>query len=84
MIAQYGFHFSRTKILPPEYHRLLLKAFDFRNLADYQTEVAIGSEAVDELIEGGRRFLEAASRYLEELPEKVERLGEAKDEIGEA
>lgn len=68
VIAQYGFHFSRTKILAPEHHRLLAKAFDFRNLADYQTEVAFGLEVVEELIQGGRKFLEAASRYLEEPP----------------
>jgi uncharacterized protein (UPF0332 family) len=67
VIAQYGFHFSRTKILAPEYHRLLVKAFDFRNLADYQIEVTIGSEAIEELIQGGREFLKAASRYLEGL-----------------
>jgi uncharacterized protein (UPF0332 family) len=75
VIAQYGFHFSRTKILAPEYHRLLAKAFDFRNLADYQIEVAIGSEAVEELIEGGRKFLQAAYRHLEELQEDPDSQG---------
>lgn len=84
VIAQYGFHFSRTKVLAPEYHRLLAKAFDFRNLADYQTEIVLGSEAVEELIEGGRRFLQAAASYLRETPGDEEPpVGEDGGESGE-
>ncbi|HEV2854133.1 MAG TPA: HEPN domain-containing protein [Thermoanaerobaculia bacterium] len=82
VIAQYGYHFSRTKILSPEYHRLLAKAFDFRNLADYQTEVALSAEAVEELIERGREFLRAASSYLGDPPGDEETSGEA--ESGES
>lgn len=45
----------------------MLRALRTRALADYQVEVPIDPEAVEELIQGGREFLEAASPYLEGL-----------------
>lgn len=68
VLAQYGRHFSKTRLLDPEYHRLLATAFDLRNLADYQTEVPIRADVVLDLIQGGRSFIEAAALYLKELP----------------
>ena len=38
-------------------------------IADYQIEVPIQPQEAQDLIEGGRSFLEAASRYIEELAE---------------
>ncbi len=67
VLAQYGRHFSKTKLLDPTFHRLLDRAFEFRQIGDYQT-LPINPEVVQELIDGGRTFLAAASRYLEELP----------------
>jgi uncharacterized protein (UPF0332 family) len=72
VVAQYGRLFSKTKILDPSFHQLLAAALDLRHIADYQTEVPIKPEIVEELLEGGRKFLEAASRYLEELPAGAE------------
>lgn len=66
--GQYGLLFAKTKLLDPAFHRLLDDAFELRQAADYQAEVTIKPEVVQELIEGGRSFLAAASRYLEELP----------------
>lgn len=65
VVAQYGLRFARTEELDRRFHQLLLRALRTRALADYQVEVPIDSEAVEELIQGGREFLEAASRYLE-------------------
>lgn len=69
VLAQYGRHFSKTRLLDPEYHRLLATAFDLRNLADYQTEVPIRAEVVLDLIQQGRSFIDAALQYLKDLPE---------------
>ena len=69
VLAQYGRHFSKTQILDSTYHTLLLNAFKLRQFADYQIEVPIESEDVEELIAGGRSFLKAASDYLAHLPE---------------
>jgi uncharacterized protein (UPF0332 family) len=68
LVAQYGLRFAKPEKLDRRYHEVLRQAFQTRQLADYQTEVAIDPEVVRELIEGGRSFLVAASRYLEELP----------------
>lgn len=65
VLSQYGFHFSKTRILDPAYHRLLGTAFDLRNLADYQTEVDLDVEIVLDLIQQGRSFIQAASKYLQ-------------------
>lgn len=69
VLAQYGLLFAKTKILDPSFHKLFGSAFDLRQLADYQVEVPIESELVEELIAGARSFLNAASDYLAHLPE---------------
>jgi uncharacterized protein (UPF0332 family) len=68
LVAQYGLRFAQPEKLDRRYHEVLRQAFQTRQIADYQTEVAIDPKVVQELIEGGRSFLAAASRYLEELP----------------
>jgi uncharacterized protein (UPF0332 family) len=83
VVAQYGLRFARTEELDRRFHQLMLRALRTRALADYQVEVPIDPEAVEELIQGGREFLEAASRYLEglsgdpEVPEDEEPPGGA-------
>lgn len=72
VIGQYGFLFARTGALDPAFHQLLLRAFKIRQLADYQIEVAIQAEVVDDLISGGFKFLEAASRHIAENPESAQ------------
>jgi uncharacterized protein (UPF0332 family) len=66
VVGQYGLLFARTDNLDRHFHQILLRAFKLRQLADYQTEVTIEPEVVEELIEGGRKFLAAASKYLAE------------------
>ena len=69
VVAQYGRYFSKTRLLDPGYHSLLLTTFDLRQFADYQVEEPVKAEVVSDLIAGGRRFLKAASDYLAHLPE---------------
>ena len=64
VLAQYGLHFAKTRILDPRFHRLFDEAFSLRQVADYSTEPAPESEKVRELIEGGEAFLRAARDYL--------------------
>lgn len=68
VLAQYGRHFSKTRLLDSTYHSMLATAFDLRNFADYQTEVPIDVQLVEDLIAGGRQFLRAASDHLADLP----------------
>ena len=72
VLGKYGLHFSKTRALDPVYHRLLLTAFDLRNLSDYQVEVPIEAESILELIQRGYEFIGAAARYLEDLSESAE------------
>jgi uncharacterized protein (UPF0332 family) len=64
VIAQYGNLFARTGRLDPEFHRLLLRAFNLRQMADYWSQVDLVAEEILNLIHEGRRFLEAAREYL--------------------
>ena|SRR5215218_5603623 len=76
VIAQYGRHFSKTRILDPRFHKLLDTTFELRQIADYQVEVPVESEAVGELIVESRQFIVAASEYLEQLQGESSDLGE--------
>ena len=68
VVAQFGLHFAKTKLLDPTFHRLLSQAFQLRQGADYATSVIIEPEWVEEILEGGRRFLAAAASYLKLPP----------------
>jgi len=72
VVAQYGYHFSRTGLLDPVYHRLLAAAFDLRQLGDYETDREIETAVVEKLLEDSRAFLAAATRYLDENPTSEE------------
>jgi uncharacterized protein (UPF0332 family) len=72
VVAQYGLRFSQTEKLDQRFHRTLIEAFRLRQLADYQTEVPIKSEVVEELIKEGKNFLADASYYLDEHPGSAE------------
>jgi uncharacterized protein (UPF0332 family) len=68
VVAQFGLHFAKTKRLDPTFHRLLSRAFQLRQGADYATNVVIEPEWVRETLEGGRRFLAATAAYLTPAP----------------
>jgi uncharacterized protein len=67
VISQYGVRFAQTEKLDRQFHQVLLGAFQTRQIADYQSEVPINPQVVQELIDGGRSFLAAATQYLEKL-----------------
>jgi len=69
VIAQYGFHFSKTRILDPVFHKSIDTAFQLRQLGDYQVEVPIQPETIVHLTEVCRRFIDAAAKYIEGLSE---------------
>jgi uncharacterized protein (UPF0332 family) len=64
VVAQFGRHFAKTQKLDPAFHRLLSRAFQLRQGADYDTSLAIEPEWVRDIVEGGRRVLAAATAYL--------------------
>lgn len=67
VIVQYGLHFAKPEVLDPTFHRLLRRAFNFRQLADYSDETFTFDPAeAGAPIEEGRKFLAAAEEYLEQ------------------
>jgi uncharacterized protein (UPF0332 family) len=72
VLAQYGRLFAKTEVLDRSFHGLYDTAFELRQLADYDDVTVIQSEAVMDLISGGRRFLAAAIGYLDALSEQPE------------
>ena len=73
MIAQYGLVFSQPEKLDRRFHRLLIDAFDLRQMGDYEALFEASPEEVLKVIQGGKEFLQAAFHYLEERAEAAER-----------
>ena len=49
VIAQYGLHFAKTAEVDPRFHRLLDRAFAFRQSADYSVTALPDTDLVEEL-----------------------------------
>lgn len=65
VIGQYGLLFARTRRMDPQFHRLLNRAFQLRQGADYQDEgFPIQAAVAQEIIDVGRSFLAAATDLL--------------------
>lgn len=64
VIAQYGQHFAKDEALDRRFHRLMRRAFNLRQVADYSTEPAPEPETVRELIDEGYAFHREARGYL--------------------
>jgi uncharacterized protein (UPF0332 family) len=75
VLAQYGLLFAKTEKLDRRFHQLLLRSFRVRQTADYQVEVPVNADEVEELIEEAKAFLAAATRYLDEHPMSTESAG---------
>lgn len=64
VVAQFGLHFAKSNRLDPTFHRLLSRAFQLRQSADYATNMVIEPEWAEEILKEGRRFLAAAASHL--------------------
>ena len=68
VLAQYGLRFAKTEKLDRRFHHVLLRSFRVRQTADYQVEVPVNADEIEELMQGAKEFLAAATRYLDEHP----------------
>ncbi len=64
VIAAYGKEFAKTKLLDPEFHRLLMEAQDTRNIGDYGMIGEVEEREAQEVINWSKKFLKAAEKYL--------------------
>lgn len=62
--AAFGTQFVKTGIVPPEFHRHLIRAMEVRHAADYAEPEAVSKAECDEQIDRAEDFLELAQRHI--------------------
>lgn len=63
VIAAFGKEFAKTRLLNPEFHRLLMDAQDKRNIGDYGIIGGIEDNDAQEILDWSKKFLKAAEKY---------------------
>ncbi len=64
VLAAFGEHFAKPKVLDPKYHRYLIEGYEQRQIGDYEPLEKVSKEAAQTLIERAREFLADATEYL--------------------
>jgi len=67
VIGAYGKQFSKTKLLDQKFHRWLIEGFDTRLIGDYHVDTKIEMDAVADMVNRAREFLEAAQAISKKL-----------------
>ena len=68
--AAFGEHFSKTGIVPSEFHRYLIHGMEVRHIGDYGMEKDIKREESEEQISHARQFIELAERISGSISEE--------------
>lgn len=66
MISAYGQEFAQKARLDPRFHRLLIRAFEKRQQADYLAETGLDRDEVTELLTESEAFVLAAEAWLKQ------------------
>ena len=66
VISAFGEHFVKTGIFPKEMGRELNRAFEKRQLGDYEYTFVISRAEAEEMLESGKKFLENIAQHLKE------------------
>ncbi len=72
VVAAYGKHFAKTQELDPRFHRILISAFEMRQLGDYSAPSGITKEQVTILTQEATAFFAATSHWLATHPPNVD------------
>ena len=64
VISTFGEQFVKTGIFPREMGRELNKAFEKRQIGDYEYTFIISKEEADEMLNNGKMFIEEIIKYL--------------------
>ena len=65
VIAAFGRHFVKTGLVPEQYHRYLLDAFEARHEGDYAPVPKLTTETAREHVDRAEKFLSLANALLE-------------------
>jgi len=68
VVSAFGQHFVKTPIFPKERGRELNRAFEKRQIGDYEYTFVITQNEAEEILTDGWKFVEAIVRYLEKNP----------------
>ncbi len=66
VISAFGEHFVKTGILPRDMGRELNRAFEKRQLGDYEYTFVISKDESEEILEKSTEFVEKIIQYLKE------------------
>jgi uncharacterized protein (UPF0332 family) len=66
--AAFGEHFVKTGIVPPEFHRYLIRGLEVRQAGDYGKAKSVKPEKSAEQIERAEQFLDLAQRLIGPIP----------------
>jgi uncharacterized protein (UPF0332 family) len=67
VIAAFGEHFVKTGVLPKQMGRELNRAFEKRQLGDYESTPVMSNEDAGELLAYGKEFCNAVKEWLDSL-----------------
>jgi len=66
VIAAFAEHFTRTKIVPEEFHRHLIRGMEIRHVGDYDYPGSVSAEEAATQIARAEGFLRLAERQLDQ------------------
>jgi len=66
VISAFGEHFIKTGIFPKEMGRELNRAFEKRQLGDYEYTFVISKREAEEMLESGKKFVNEIVQHLKE------------------
>jgi uncharacterized protein (UPF0332 family) len=69
VIAAFGEHFVKTGVFPKQMGRELNRAFEKRQLGDYESTAVVSDEDAGELLARGKEFCDAVQQWTESLRE---------------
>jgi len=68
VISAFGEHFVKTGLLSPDLGRQLNRAFQERQLGDYEALPSFDAAHTEEILGQAERFVETVEKYLSQLP----------------
>jgi uncharacterized protein (UPF0332 family) len=66
VISAFGEHFIKTNIFPKEMGREFNRAFEKRQIGDYEYTFIISKNEAEEVLRYGKKFVEKIAHYLKE------------------
>ena len=63
-ISAFAVHYTKPDLIPQQYHRALMDAFEDRQVADYESKPVFGEEEAKQQLERAETFIEYILEWL--------------------